>query len=87
MPGLIVQCQCPQNPVLIRLLCSFVGAAEHYASSGLMWTLALDGNGNPKLPGTDSCSTPCRPVVTINSDGSYSYNQECESIGLALLYR
>ncbi|KAI0700366.1 glycoside hydrolase [Cerioporus squamosus] len=54
----------------------FIGAAEHYASSGLLWALALDGNGNPKLPGTDSCSTPCRPVVTINNDGSYSYNQE-----------
>ena len=52
-----------------------------------MWTLALDGNGNPKLPGTDSCSTPCRPVVTINSDGSYSYNQECEFNTLALPYR
>ena len=44
-----------------------------------MWNFALDGNGNPKLPGTDSCGTPCRPVVTINSDGSYSYNQECTS--------
>ncbi len=43
-----------------------------------MWTLALDGNGNPKLPGANSCSTPCRPVVTVNDDGSYSFNEECE---------
>ena len=43
-----------------------------------MWNLALDGNGNPKLPGTNSCGTPCRPVVTVNSDGSWSVNQECE---------
>ncbi|PPQ98667.1 hypothetical protein CVT26_013813 [Gymnopilus dilepis] len=44
---------------------------------GLMWNLALDGNGNPKLPGTNSCGGPgCRPLVTVNSDGSYSYNQE-----------
>ena len=43
-----------------------------------MWNLALDGSGNPKLPGTDSCGGQgCRPVVTVNSDGSYSLNQEC----------
>ena len=44
-----------------------------------MWNIALDGNGNPKLPGTDSCGGPgCRPLITVNSDGSYSYNQECK---------
>lgn len=43
-----------------------------------MWNLALDGNGSPKLPGTASCSTACRAVVTVNSDGSYTLNQECE---------
>ncbi|KAI0299042.1 glycoside hydrolase superfamily [Multifurca ochricompacta] len=33
--------------------------------------------GNPKLPGTNSCGGPgCRPIVTVNSDGSYSLNQE-----------
>ena len=43
-----------------------------------MWNFALDGSGNPKLPGTDSCAAAgCRPIVTVNSDGSYSYNQEC----------
>ncbi|OBZ71255.1 Endo-1,6-beta-D-glucanase [Grifola frondosa] len=54
----------------------FIGAIEHNSHNGLMWNLALDGNGNPKLPGTSSCGTPCRPVATVNSDGSYSLNQE-----------
>ncbi len=42
-----------------------------------MWNIAADGNGNPKLPGTDSCGNGCRPMVTVNSDGSYAFNQEC----------
>jgi hypothetical protein len=41
-----------------------------------MWNLALDGNGNPILPGTNSCGGGCRGVVQINSDGSWSVNQE-----------
>ena len=56
---------------------SFIGSIEHNSHNGLMWNLALDGNGSPKLPGTSSCGTPCRPVVTVNSDGSWSVNQEC----------
>lgn len=44
-----------------------------------MWNLALDGNGQPMLPGTNSCSPPCRPVAAVNSDGSWSVNQECAS--------
>ena len=44
-----------------------------------MWNIAADGNGNPKLPGTNSCGGGgCRPMVTVNSDGSYSFNQECK---------
>ncbi|KAJ7119298.1 glycoside hydrolase [Mycena crocata] len=54
----------------------WIGSLEHWAQSGLMWNIALDGNGNPKLPSTDSCGSGCRPLVTVNSDGSYSYNQE-----------
>ncbi|KAI0712025.1 glycoside hydrolase [Earliella scabrosa] len=61
----------------------FIGAAKHFAVNGLMWALALDGNGNPKLPGTNSCGTPCRPVVTINNDGSYSFNEEFYVMGQA----
>ncbi|KAI0917434.1 hypothetical protein AcV5_007918 [Taiwanofungus camphoratus] len=61
----------------------FIGSPNYWSSSGAMWNLALDGNGNPKLSGANSCGTPCRPVVTINSDGSYSYNQEFYSIAQA----
>lgn len=54
----------------------FIGALEHNARTAAMWILAADGNGNPKLPGTDSCPNGCRGIVTINSDGSYGFNQE-----------
>ncbi|KAI0369367.1 glycoside hydrolase [Pilatotrama ljubarskyi] len=54
----------------------FIGSVTHSSKSGLMWNLALDGNGNPKLPGTSSCGIPCRPVVQVNSDGSFTYHQE-----------
>ncbi|KAH9889777.1 glycoside hydrolase [Cubamyces lactineus] len=54
----------------------FIGSVTHSSKNGLMWNLALDGNGNPKLPGTSSCGTPCRPVVQVNSDGSFMYHQE-----------
>lgn len=43
--------------------------------------LALDGNGAPELPGSNSCNNPtCRGIVTINSDGSYALNQECKQL-------
>jgi hypothetical protein len=29
-----------------------IGAPEHFSRSVRMWNLALDGSGNPKLPGT-----------------------------------
>ncbi|PIL22448.1 hypothetical protein GSI_15136 [Ganoderma sinense ZZ0214-1] len=61
----------------------FIGSIEHNSHSGLMWNLALDGNGSPMLPGANSCGTPCRPVVTVNSDGSWSVNQEFYSMGQA----
>ncbi|KAH7909608.1 glycoside hydrolase family 30 protein [Hygrophoropsis aurantiaca] len=62
----------------------FIGSVSYGASSGLMWNLALDGNGNPKLPGTTSCGGPgCRGVVQINSDGSWSVNQEFYSMAQA----
>ncbi|KAF9040063.1 glycoside hydrolase [Panaeolus papilionaceus] len=55
----------------------FIGALEHNAKGALMWNLALDGSGNPKYPGTRSCSAPgCRGVVTINNDGTWTVNQE-----------
>ncbi|KAJ8580232.1 glycoside hydrolase family 30 protein, partial [Rhizopogon salebrosus TDB-379] len=54
----------------------FIGSISYGSSSGLMWNLALDGNGQPLLPGTDSCGGGCRGVVQINGDGSWSVNQE-----------
>jgi len=62
----------------------FIGALTHNSHTGMMWNIALDGNGNPKLPGTTSCGGPgCRPVVQINSDGSYSVQQEFYAIAQA----
>ncbi|KAF7354010.1 Glycoside hydrolase family 30 protein [Mycena venus] len=61
----------------------WIGSLEHYSQSGLMFNIALDGDGNPKLPGTNSCGSGCRPLVTVNSDGSYSYNQEFYSMAQA----
>ncbi|ESK83394.1 glycoside hydrolase family 30 protein [Moniliophthora roreri MCA 2997] len=54
----------------------WIGSLEHNSKSGLMWNIALDGNGNPMLPGTSSCHPGCRALVTVNNDGSYSFNQE-----------
>ncbi|KAI0345963.1 glycoside hydrolase [Trametopsis cervina] len=54
----------------------YVGSVEHNSRSVLMWNLALDGNGQPELPGSNSCgSPPCRGVVTI-SGSNWSVNQE-----------
>jgi len=48
-----------------------------------MWNIAADANGNPKLPGTNSCGgAGCRPLVTVNGDGSYILNQECNIASL-----
>ncbi|KAI0087785.1 glycoside hydrolase superfamily [Irpex rosettiformis] len=55
----------------------YVGSVEHWSSAVLMWNLALDGSGDPELPGSNSCDNPrCRGVVTI-SGSSYTFNQEC----------
>jgi len=61
----------------------WIGSLEHFSQSGLMWNIAADGNGNPILPGTNSCGGGCRPMVTVNSDGSYSFNQEFYSMAQA----
>ncbi|KAJ6592380.1 glycoside hydrolase superfamily [Mycena capillaripes] len=61
----------------------WIGSLEHWAGVGLMYNIALDGNGNPLLPGTNSCVGGCRPLVTVNGDGSFSYNQEFYSIAHA----
>ncbi|KAF8626655.1 hypothetical protein AX15_004746 [Amanita polypyramis BW_CC] len=55
----------------------FIGSISRNSRSGLMWNIALDKNGGPKLPGTNSCGGPgCRGIVQINDDGSYAVNQE-----------
>ncbi|KAJ7908134.1 glycoside hydrolase [Mycena leptocephala] len=61
----------------------WIGSLEHWAGVGLMYNIALDGTGQPILPGTNSCGGGCRPLVTVNSDGSYSYNQEFYSMAQA----
>ncbi|KAJ6452494.1 glucan endo-1,6-beta-glucosidase [Mycena sanguinolenta] len=61
----------------------WIGSLENFAGVGLMFNLALDGNGSPSLPGTSSCASGCRPIVTVNSDGSFSYNQEFYSMAQA----
>ncbi|TFK38651.1 glucan endo-1,6-beta-glucosidase [Crucibulum laeve] len=62
----------------------WIGSLEYWSKSGLLWNIALDPTGNPKLPGTDSCGGPgCSPLVTIYSDGSYSFNQGFYSMAQA----
>jgi len=61
----------------------FVGGPEHYAKSSMMWNLALDGSGKPMLPGAKSCGIPCRGIAQINSNGTWSLNQEFWAIAHA----
>ncbi|KAL1657772.1 glycoside hydrolase superfamily, partial [Schizophyllum commune] len=52
---------------------TFIGGVNHNAVSSLTGNIALDGNGKPKLPGTNTCGGPsCRAILTVNSDGSWS---------------
>ncbi|KAF9650955.1 glycoside hydrolase [Thelephora ganbajun] len=54
----------------------YIGSVNNGAKAVLMWNIALDGNGRPLLPGTNSCQNPpCRGVVTING-GNYTLNEE-----------
>ncbi|KDQ20373.1 glycoside hydrolase family 30 protein [Botryobasidium botryosum FD-172 SS1] len=56
----------------------FIGAVEHWARTGMLWNIALDGAGKPVLPGFGGgCANGlgCRGVVTI-SGSNYSLNQE-----------
>lgn len=60
---------------------NLAGSIAHNSRSGLMWNIALDGNGGPKLPGTNSCGGPgCRGIVQVDLDGSYTINQECKAL-------
>jgi len=63
---------------------SFIGGVNDHSSLGAFWNIVLDGSGGPKLPGTDSCGgTPCRGVVTVNSNGTYHLNQEFYAVAQA----
>ncbi|KAF7290463.1 Glycoside hydrolase family 30 protein [Mycena kentingensis (nom. inval.)] len=61
----------------------WVGTVNQGANTGLMFNFALDGNGNPKLPGTTSCGGGCRAIVSVNSDGSWSPNQDFYALAAA----
>ncbi|KAJ7648111.1 glycoside hydrolase [Roridomyces roridus] len=61
----------------------WIGSLERFAGVGLMFNLALDSSGLPKLPGTNSCGNGCRPIVTVNDDGSFQYNQEFYALAQA----
>ncbi|TFK57590.1 glycoside hydrolase family 30 protein [Heliocybe sulcata] len=61
----------------------FIGAVTNNAAVAAMWNLALDSSGGPVLPGSDSCKTACRGVITINSDGTWVPNQEFYAIAQA----
>ncbi len=56
-----------------------IGISHLTRFQALMFNFALDGNGNPKLPGTSSCGGStgpgCRSIFQVNSDGSYAVNQ------------
>ncbi|THH30033.1 hypothetical protein EUX98_g4142 [Antrodiella citrinella] len=61
----------------------YIGAIQHNARTALEWNIALDGNGQPELPGSNSCGNPpCRGIVTI-SGTSYTLNQEFYSMAQA----
>jgi glucosylceramidase len=66
-----------------------VGAARNWATSALLWNLALDGDGGPHLGGCDDC----HGVVTVTAgDGSSrsglgSINRSLEFDLLALASR
>ncbi|KZT69689.1 glycoside hydrolase family 30 protein [Daedalea quercina L-15889] len=62
----------------------FIGTVNNWARNGAMWNLALDGSGQPELPGSNSCGGGgCRGVVQVNSNGTWSVNQEFYAIAQA----
>ncbi|EDR11767.1 glycoside hydrolase family 30 protein [Laccaria bicolor S238N-H82] len=68
-----------RNPSVPHLLRSKRWASN--VEQGLRWNIAADANGNPKLPGTNSCGgAGCHPLVTVNGDGSYTLDQECDIV-------
>ena len=65
--------------IFILTLIWVQGSVIRNAQAALMWNLALDDTGSPKLPGTKNCgASGCRGIVQINSGETYQVNQECE---------
>ncbi|KAI0789818.1 glycoside hydrolase [Abortiporus biennis] len=61
----------------------YIGSILHNARTALEWNLVLDGNGQPELPGSNSCGNPpCRGIVTL-SGTSWTLNQEFYSMAQA----
>ena len=55
----------------------FIGGTKNWAKTVLLWSLALDPNGNPH---TGGCSD-CRGVITIDqANGNVRYNEEYYAI-------
>lgn len=54
----------------------FIGTAVNWSRSALLWNMALNQNYGPTNNG---CSN-CRGVVTINTNGGVTYNEEFYSI-------
>ncbi|KII84031.1 glycoside hydrolase family 30 protein [Plicaturopsis crispa FD-325 SS-3] len=62
----------------------WIGSLSQGSTTGLMWNIATNAKGEPKLPGTSSCGGPgCRALVSVNDDASYSFNQEFYSMAQA----
>lgn len=49
----------------------FVGSTSYSARTVLLWNLAAHADGSPRLPGTDSCASGCRPVVSVDNNAWY----------------
>jgi hypothetical protein len=55
----------------------FVGSTSYNSRTVLFWNLALQADGSPELPGSDSCNPGCRPVVSIDNN-QWFLNEECQ---------
>lgn len=86
MDNLSVNCHRYAKSLLILCHFRFIGSITYNSHAALMWNLALDGSGHPELPSSNSCGGGCRGVVQINSDGSWSVNQECEFADASQLF-
>lgn len=52
-----------------------IGPLRYGSRGSVYWSLAQDSKGNPHLGGGDACTT-CRGMVSIDSGGRFSVNQD-----------